>query len=230
MKESAKSNSKELQGYARQWGASAVPFSILSDASWLQNTQIQEAQRRLDQSAHLRSLMVLAGPNGVGKSMIASNIDYQAVLQGHTVLFTTAGEMLNMLAAQDGDIALRRRLRYYAQPILLVIDEIGYLNYSNRHADLLFEIISRRYEEKSVLVTTNKPFSEWGEVFPNAACVVSLVDRLVHNAEIIQIKGESYRLKEAKERAEQRKKQRAAAKRQSTSKRPSTKGRKGKRT
>lgn len=173
---------------------------------------------------------VLVGPNGVGKSMIARNIAYQAVLQGHTVLFTTAGEMLNMLAAQDGDIALRRRLRYYAQPMLLLIDEVGYLSYSNRHADLLFEIISRRYEEKSVLITTNRPFSEWGEVFPNAACVVSLVDRLVHNAEIIQIKGDSYRLKEAKERAEQRKQQRAAAKRQSASKRPSTKDRKGKRT
>ena len=80
------------------------------------------------------------------------------------------------------------------------------------HADLLFEIVSRRYQEKSTLVTTNRPFSEWGDVFPNAACVVSLVDRLVHNAEIIQIEGESYRLKEAKERSETRRKQRAARK------------------
>ena len=146
--------------------------------------------------------------------------------EGHTVLFTTAAEMLNILAAQDGDIALRRRLRYYAQPTLLVIDEVGYLSYSNRHADLLFEIISRRYEEKSVLITTNRPFSEWGEVFPNAACVVSLVDRLVHNAEIIQIKGDSYRLKEAKERDLQRKQQRAASKRQSSSKTSSPKDQK----
>jgi DNA replication protein DnaC len=86
----------------------------------------------------------------------------------------------------------------------LVVDEVGYLSYSNRHADLLFEIVSRRYEAKSTLITTNRPFAEWGEVFPNAACVVSLVDRLVHHAEIIAIQGESYRLKEAKERSEQR--------------------------
>ena len=91
-------------------------------------------------------------------------------------------------------------------------DEVGYLSYSNRHADLLFEIVSRRYEEKSTLITTIRPYSEWNEVFPNAACVVSLIDRLVHHAEIIQIEGESFRLKEAKERNEQRRKRRAANK------------------
>ena len=85
-----------------------------------------------------------------------------------------------------------------------LVDEVGYLSYSNRHADLLFEIVSRRYEQRSTLVTTNRPFSEWSEVFPNAACVVSLVDRLVHRSEIISIAGESYRLKEAREQQQQR--------------------------
>jgi DNA replication protein DnaC len=161
---------------------------------------------------------ILVGPNGVGKSTIARNIAHQAVLAGHTVLCTSAAQMLNELAAADGDNALRRRLALYARPRLLLIDEIGYLSYSNRHADLLFEIVSRRYQEKSTLVTTNRPFAEWGEVFPNAACVVSLVDRLVHNAEIVQIQGESYRLKEAKERSEKRRKQRAARKRKTRTK------------
>ena len=78
----------------------------------------------------------------------------------------------------------------------------------NRHADLLFELISRRYECKSTLITTNRAFVDWREVFPSAACVVSMVDRLVHNAEVIAIEGESYRLKEAQERAEQRAQQR----------------------
>lgn len=150
--------------------------------------------------------VILIGSNGVGKSTIAQNLAYQAVIQGHSVLFTSAASMLNELAAQDGDNALRRRLKHYAGPGLLVIDEIGYLSYSNRHADLLFEIINRRYEQRSTLVTTNRPFTEWAEVFPNAACVVSLIDRLVHHSEIIAIEGSSYRMKEAREQASKRKK------------------------
>ena len=145
---------------------------------------------------------VLVGPNGVGKTMLAKNIGHQALLQGHTVLFANAGHLLGDMAALDSDSALRSRLYFYTRPDLLVIDEVGYLSYSNRHADLLFELISRRYESKSTVVTSNKPFASWSEVFPNAACVVSLVDRLVHHAEIVSLEGDSYRLKEARERAE----------------------------
>ena len=154
--------------------------------------------------------VVLFGTNGVGKTMVALNIAHQAVMQGHTALFTTAGQMLSELAALDSDSALRRRLQHYAAPDLLLIDEVGYLSYSNRHADMLFELISRRYLHKSTIVTTNKRFAEWGEVFPNAACVVSLVDRLMHRAEVVRIDGESYRAKEAQERQAQRQLERAA--------------------
>jgi DNA replication protein DnaC len=150
---------------------------------------------------------ILIGPNGVGKSMIAQNVAHQAVA-GHSVLFTTAGRVLGDLASLDSDAVLRRRLHHYARPALLAIDEVGYLSYSNRYADLMFELISRRYRKKSTLITTNRSFSEWKEVFPSAACLVSLVDRLTHFAEIIAIDGESYRVKEARERNEQRARQR----------------------
>lgn len=145
--------------------------------------------------------VILVGPSGLGKTTIAQNLAHQTVLQGKTALFTTAGQLLGELAALDSDSALRRRLRHYAAPALLVVDEVGYLSYSNRHADLLFELVSRRHENKSTLITTNRSFAEWSDVFPNAACVVALIDRLVHHAEIIALKGDSYRHKQAQERA-----------------------------
>ena len=159
---------------------------------------------------------VLVGPNGIGKSTIARNIAHQAVIHGHTVIFTSAGKLLGELSAMDSDSALRRRLHHYASATLLAIDEVGYLSYSNRHADLLFELISRRYEQRSTLITTNRPFADWREVFPNAACVVSLVDRLLHRSEIIAIEGESYRYKEATERADRSRNKRISRKEKNT--------------
>lgn len=156
---------------------------------------------------------VLIGPNGIGKSTIARNLAHRALAAGHTVLFVNAGALLGELAALDSASALSRRLRHYAGIELLCIDEVGYLSYSNRYADLLFELISRRYERKSTVVTTNKAFADWHEVFPNAACVVSLIDRLVHHAEVIALEGESYRLKEAKERAARQQHRRSTRKR-----------------
>ena len=93
---------------------------------------------------------------------------------------------------------------------MLLINEVGYLSYSNRHADLLFELVSRRYQNKSTVVTTNRAFADWGEVFPNAACVVSLIDRMMHRAEVVRIDGDSYRAKEAQEREAQRLAERSA--------------------
>jgi DNA replication protein DnaC len=147
-------------------------FKALCDFDWAWpkrcDQQAVEALMTLDFLKEGANV-VLQGPNGVGKTTLARNLAHQALLHGHTVLFTSAGNLLGDLAALDSDSLLRRRLRHYAAPHLLVIDEVGYLSYSHRHADLLFELISRRYEQKSTLITTNRPFAEWGEVFPGAA-------------------------------------------------------------
>lgn len=160
--------------------------------------------------------IILAGPNGVGKSTIAQNIVHQALLRGHTVLCASASAMLNDLDAQDTSTALARRLRRYVNPAVLLIDEVGYLSYDSRAADLLFEVVSRRHEQRPIILTTNKPFAEWNEVFPNSSSVTALVDRLLHHAEIVKIEGESYRAKEAKERAAEKARQRAARSRKGT--------------
>lgn len=192
-------------------------FKPMADFDWEWPKKIdREAIDELFTLAFVKSghNSVLVGPNGVGKTMILKNVAHQAVVRGHNVRFATASDMLADLAAQESSAALARRLRRYTMPHLLCVDEVGYLSYDSRYADLLFEVVTRRYDaQKPVLLSTNKAFSEWSEVFPHAACVVTLVDRLIHRAEVIEIEAESYRLKEAKELSAARSKQRRNKKR-----------------
>jgi len=168
-----------------------------------------------------RTNVVLIGPNSCGKTMIAKNLGHLALLAGYGVRFVAAAQMLGDLAARDSASALNQRLGHYCRPPLLVVDELGYLAYDARYADLLFEVVTRRYQNAATVITTNKPFADWGEVFPNASSVVTIIDRLIHKAEIISIDADSYRLKEAKERADSKakaRKSRAAASRGGTPK------------
>jgi len=201
------------RGLARRIKAAHLGrFRPMADFDWawpkkIDREAIEEAFR-LDFIAQADNL-VLLGPNGVGKTMIAQNLGYQAVLRGIPTLFTTASALLADLSERHTSYALQQRLRHYARPKLLCIDEVGYLSYDARAADLLFEVITRRYQRTSTLVTTNKSFAEWHEIFPNAASVVTLIDRLTHQAEIIKIEGESYRLKESRERNDKKLRRRA---------------------
>ncbi len=175
-------------------------FKPMTDFDWAWPTRIDreavEAAVRLDFLDSARNV-VLVAPEGLGKTMIAQNIVHAALLAGHSALFITASQLLLDLGAQESARALDRRLRYYTSRPLLCIDEIGYLSYDARNADLLFQVVSRRYERKSLVLTTNLAFNEWPTVFPNAACTTALIDRVVHHAEIIAIEGESYRRREA---------------------------------
>jgi DNA replication protein DnaC len=148
--------------------------------------------------------VVLVAPHGVGKTMIAKNLVHSAVLAGHSALFITASDLLLDLSKQETARALERRIRHYGAYHVLAVDELGYLSYDNRAADLLFQIVTRRYEKRPMILTTNLAFSAWDTVFPNAACATALIDRLTHHAEIISIDGDSYRKREAEERKKNR--------------------------
>jgi len=148
--------------------------------------------------------VVLVAPGGLGKTMIAQNIAHRAILAGRSVLFLTAAQVLLDLGAQESARALERRLRYYANVGVLILDEMGYLAFDNRNADLLFQVVSRRYEKKSLVMTTNLAFKDWHTIFPTATCAHALIERVVHHADVVKIEGESYRLRESELAASKR--------------------------
>jgi DNA replication protein DnaC len=176
-------------------------FKPMADFEWTWPTKIEreviERALTLDFLQEGRNL-VLVGRNGVGKTMIAQNICHAAVLAGSSVFFRAAPALLEELHRQTPE-GRRRKLRSYANVGLLCIDEVGYLSFDDKAADLLYEVINRRYERKSVIVTTNRPFKEWNEVFPNATCIATLLDRLLHHADVTVIEGNSYRVRESEQ-------------------------------
>jgi DNA replication protein DnaC len=125
--------------------------------------------------------------------MIAKNIAYVALQAGYTVMFRTALEILADLHC-DSPQAFRRKLNRHGRPALLAVDEVGYLSYDTTAADLLYEVIHRRYERRSVLITTNKAFKDWKTVFPNATSIATVLDRLTHHADITLLEVLSVRM------------------------------------
>lgn len=144
--------------------------------------------------------VVFIGGVGLGKTHLASALGYQACLNGHTVLFTSAIDSINNLISSQKNGLLKQELRKYLKPDLLIMDELGYLPIDNKGADLLFQIISQRYEQGSIIITTNRVFKEWPKIFNNDSTLTSaLLDRLLHHAEATLIEGDSYRMKEVSE-------------------------------
>jgi DNA replication protein DnaC len=136
---------------------------------------------------------VFVGPSGVGKTHLANAIAQLACLQGFRVRFTTAADLVNDLVAAQSRNGLHRRLNHWGSPDLLLVDELGYLTFDSRGADLLYQVFNRRYQRASTMVTTNLPFKEWGRLFHNTAAASAIADRLVHKGILVRITGKSRR-------------------------------------
>jgi DNA replication protein DnaC len=137
--------------------------------------------------------VILIGNPGVGKSYLAKCIAYAATQAGIKTLFTTAMDMINHLIAAEADHSLLKKLHYYQTQEILVIDEIGYLSLGSQGSNLFFQIISARHEKKATIITTNRPFAQWGEIFDNTTVATAIADRLVYNSEVLIMEGPSYR-------------------------------------
>ena len=143
-----------------------------------------------------RKDIILIGNPGVGKSFLAKCMAYAATQAGIKVLFTTAMDMINHLIAAEADHSLLKKLQYYQSQELLVIDEIGYLSLGTQGSNLFFQVVSARHERKSTVITTNRPFAQWGEIFDNTTVATAIADRLVYNSEILILEGPSYRTRD----------------------------------
>ncbi len=143
-----------------------------------------------------KSNVIFIGGVGLGKTHIATALGYQACLNGHTVLFASAIDAVNNLMAAQRAERLKQEIKKYLKPSIVILDELGYLPIDKKGADLLFQIISQRYERGSIIITTNRVFKKWPEIFNNDSTLTSaLLDRLLHHTEAVVIEGESYRMK-----------------------------------
>lgn len=143
-----------------------------------------------------REVLHFLGPPGTGKSHLAIALGLEAVKAGRSVCFSTLAEMVSSLARAEREGQLRERIRYYTRVALLIVDEIGYLPLQSGGANLFFQLINARYERGAMILTSNRGFGEWAEIFGDVVVASALLDRLLHHAIVIVIEGNSYRLRE----------------------------------
>jgi len=175
-------------------------IKTLEDFQWnwpktINRLQVQNLFRLafIEQNANV----IFLGSVGLGKTHLCTALGHAACLRGYSVLFASAIDIINTLSAAQSTGRLKKELKKYLRPAVLVIDELGYLPIDKKGADLLFQVISQRYEHGSIILSTNKPFNKWPEIFNNDSTLTSAVlDRLLHHAEAVTIKGKSYRMKD----------------------------------
>jgi DNA replication protein DnaC len=192
---------REQRSIERRIGNARFPvLKTLDDFQWSWPKKINRPQiQNLFRLAFIttQTNVVLIGNVGLGKTHLAIALGHAACLNGHSVLFTTAVDIINTLAAAQSAGRLKREFRRYLKPALLIVDELGYLPIDKHGADLLFQIISQRYERAPMVITTNRVYKHWPQIFNNDSTLTSaILDRVLHHADTVVIEGKSFRMKD----------------------------------
>jgi DNA replication protein DnaC len=158
-------------------------------------------KKKLEELSSLRFIdnkenILFLGPPGVGKTHLATGFGVRACESGYKVLFTTLNDMVSVLMASMADNSFPSKLRTFIQPSLLIVDEVGYLPVSKEGANFLFQVVAKRYETGSIILTSNKSFADWGEILGDSVIASAILDRLLHHSAVFNIRGDSYRLRE----------------------------------
>ena len=192
---------REQRSIERRIGKARFPvLKTLDDFQWSRPKKINRPQiQNLFRLAFMttQTNVVLIGNVGLGKTHLAITLGHAACLNGHSVLFATAVDIINTLAAAQSAGRLKREFHRYLKPALLIVDELGYLPIDKHGADLLFQIISQRYERAPMVITTNRVYKHWSQIFNNDSTLTSaILDRVLHHAETVVIEGKSFRMKD----------------------------------
>lgn len=200
-------NNRKDNSYKKRCGKSKFPtFKKLEDFDFSYQPSIDKRIINDAATCHFiseKKNLVFIGNPGTGKTHLSIAIGIKALQKGYKVLFTTTAAMLHDLHTSKADNSYHKKLTYYLAPDLLIIDELGFKKIPQHSADDYFEIISRRYEHGSVIITTNKPFEQWGDIFADNILASAILDRIVHYSSIIKVNGPSYRQKNLKKNTQE---------------------------
>lgn len=194
----------ELTQRRQRAAKTRLKLSRLPSLKYIEDFKVEEVegitQKKLNELCSLAFIernenVVLMGPSGLGKTHILSALVYKACSEGYTAYFMSAQEIIEELLKAKRQNRLKRKLASFCKPHLLAIDEIGYETFTKEEATLFFNLVAARYEKSSIVLTTNKTFGQWGELMGDNAIATATLDRLLHHAEVVIMKGESYRVK-----------------------------------
>jgi DNA replication protein DnaC len=180
---------------------SAIPSKKLLDdfdLSWLKGglSQAKLAELKSLRFIERKENVLLMGASGLGKTHLMNGLAHEACIAGYMAYFVTSTGLMESLAHAKSQNRLKRKLSWLRKPHLLVIDEVGYENYTTEQSNLFFQVVNARYESGSIIITTNKPFSRWAEIMADDAIATAILDRLLHHAHVVSLKGDSYRMKD----------------------------------